>query len=75
MSSTEHWDSPYPDIVKEILVAGYHRWRRGHPMIKKIRNINKLGRCDSYTIEWLNNSTAGLLGLKPLIPFSMPSCL
>ena len=25
--------------------------------------LTKLGRCDSYTIKWLNNRTARLLGL------------
>ena len=25
--------------------------------------LTKLGRCDSYTMEWLNNRTARLLGL------------
>ena len=28
-----------------------------------LNKLTKLGRCDSYTIEWLNNRTARLLVL------------
>ena len=30
-------------------------------------NLTKLGRCDSYTIEWQNTSTGRLLGLLAVI--------
>ena len=30
---------------------------------EEVNKLTKLGRCDRYTIEWLNNRTARLLGL------------
>ena len=34
-----------------------------------MNKLTKLGRCDSYTMEWLNNRTNSL---KKMVPFAWP---